>query len=53
MKHKPEYVEGREAFKNFENALDAVMKVPHSEIKAGLDAEKREKAEKKAKVSGK
>ena len=43
---KPEYVEGHEAFKNFENALDAVMKVPHNEIKAKLDAEKQAKTKK-------
>lgn len=47
MIKKPEYVEGRQAFKNFENGMDALMKVPHSEIKAKLDEEKREKAESK------
>lgn len=46
MKKKPEYVEGNEALENFERALDAVVKVPHSEIKAKLDAEKKTKAEK-------
>lgn len=45
---KPEYVEGRKAFENFDNALDAIMKVPHSEIKAKLCAEKLEKAKKRA-----
>jgi len=40
---KPEYVEGAQAFKNFENGMDALMKVPHSEIKAKLDAEKKSK----------
>ena len=48
MKKKPEYVEGRQAFENFENAMDALMKVPHSEIKAQLDAEKQGKAKKRA-----
>jgi hypothetical protein len=44
-KKKPEYVEGSEALENFERALDAVVKVPHSEIKAKLEAEKRAKVE--------
>jgi hypothetical protein len=48
---KPEYVEGRQAFKNFENGMDALMRVPHREIKAKLDAEKREKT--KGRSSGK
>lgn len=43
MKKKPEYVEGNKALQNFERALDKVVKVPHSEIKAKLDAEKAEK----------
>lgn len=47
MKKKPEYVEGRKAFENFDNAMDALMKVPHSEIKAKLDAEKKAKAKKR------
>lgn len=41
MKKKPEYVEGRQALENFENAMEAIIKVPHSEIKAKLDAEKK------------
>jgi hypothetical protein len=40
MKKKLEYVEGRDAFKNFENAMGALIKVPHSELKAKLDAER-------------
>jgi hypothetical protein len=43
MKKKPEYVEGSEAFDNFERALGKVVKVPHSEIKAKMDAEKQAK----------
>jgi hypothetical protein len=39
-KKKPEYIEGNEALENFERALDRVVHVPHSEIKAKLDAEK-------------
>lgn len=44
MIKKPEYVEGRQAFKNFESGMEALMKVPHSEMKAKLDAEKAAKA---------
>jgi hypothetical protein len=41
MKHKtPEYTA-------FENLLDRLIQVPHSEIKAKLDAEKAEKAKKR------
>jgi hypothetical protein len=47
MNKKPEYVEGRKAFENFENAMTALMKVPHSEIKAQLDAERAAKQSKK------
>jgi hypothetical protein len=43
MKKKPEYIEGNQAFQNFDSAMDALMKVPHSEIKAKLDAEKHAK----------
>ena len=43
MKKKTEYIEGNEALENFERALDKVVKVPHSDIKAKLDAEKAEK----------
>jgi len=45
VKKKPEYVEGSEALENFERALNAVVKVPHSEIKAKMDAEKKDKVE--------
>jgi len=34
-------------FDNFTKAMDGLMRVPHSEIKAALDKEKREKARKK------
>jgi hypothetical protein len=44
-KKKPEYVEGSEALENFERALDTVVRAPHGEIKAKLDAEKKDKAE--------
>lgn len=48
-KKKPEYVEGNEALENFERALGAVVKVPHGEIKAKLEAEKSAKAPRKPK----
>ncbi|HEV7674413.1 MAG TPA: hypothetical protein VGQ12_07780 [Candidatus Angelobacter sp.] len=38
-------------YQNFENALRHVVQVPHSEIKAKLDAEKAEK-KKRPKTSG-
>ena len=47
-KKKPEYVEGSEALENFERALGAVVKVPHGEIKAKLEAEKSAKQQKKS-----
>jgi len=34
-------------FDNFTKAMDGLMRVPHSEIKAALDKEKREKTRKK------
>jgi hypothetical protein len=34
-------------FQKFTHAVDALMRVPHAEIKKALDQEKREKAEKR------
>jgi hypothetical protein len=34
-------------FENFDHAMRKLMSVPHSEIKAALDAEKQEKLKKK------
>ncbi len=34
-------------YSNFENLTKELLKVPHGEIKAKLDAEKKEKAERK------
>jgi hypothetical protein len=34
-------------FQKFDNTMRQLMKVPHSEIKAALDAEKREKQKRK------
>lgn len=39
-----------EEFRKFDNLMEKLLQVPHSEIKAKLDAEKREKAAKKRKV---
>jgi hypothetical protein len=36
-------------FENFDSTMRQLMKVPHSEIKARLDAEKRAKQKRKAK----
>ena len=49
-KKKPEYIEGSEALENFERALDKVVKAPHNEIKAKLDAEKKNKVPRKPKT---
>lgn len=38
-------------FENFEKTMTEILKVPHSEIKAKLDAEKAAKKRKKAKKS--
>jgi hypothetical protein len=35
-------------YENFDRTMRQLMKVPHSEIKAKLDAEKKAKAQKKA-----
>jgi hypothetical protein len=43
VKKKTEYVEGQQALENFDKAMDALMKVPHSEIKAKLEEEKKAK----------
>lgn len=47
MKTKPQI--GNE-YENFTNLLDKLLKVPHSALKAKLDAEKRTKAKKRQKV---
>lgn len=48
-KKKTKYVEGRAAFRNFDNAMGALLKVPHSQIKAELEAERKAKAESRSK----
>jgi hypothetical protein len=44
MKKEPE-------FENFDRTMRSLLKVPHSEIKAKLEAEKKAKKRKKSKVS--
>jgi hypothetical protein len=39
------------AFENFDRTMRELLKVPHSEIKAKLEAEKKAKKRKKAKQS--
>jgi len=43
-------LEKQSEYKNFENTMRKLVKVPHSVIKAKLDAEKKAKAQKKAKM---
>ena len=44
------HVEGKTEFDRFQNLLKAVLTVPHSEIKAKLDAAKKTKERKKRKA---
>ena len=44
-------VEGKTEFDRFKNFLHGLISVPHSEIKAQLDAEKKAKKRKKARAS--
>jgi len=41
----------KDEFKNFDRTMRSLLKVPHSEIKAKLDAEKKAKKRKKSKKS--
>ena len=43
--------EGKTEFERFKNVMRKLMAVPHAEIKAKLDAEKKAKKRKKAKAS--
>jgi hypothetical protein len=43
------YVEGKTEFKKFDNFMRRLIAVPHSEIKAALDKEKKAKERKKRK----
>jgi hypothetical protein len=44
-------VKNKTEYDNFTDFVDKILKVPHGEIKAKLDAEKRAKKRKKAKKS--
>jgi len=44
-------MKNNEEYERFENFVKGILKVPHSEIKAKLDAEKRAKKRKKARNS--
>jgi hypothetical protein len=44
-------VEGKTEFEKFDNFMRRLIAVPHSEIKAKLDAEKKAKKRKKARAS--
>jgi hypothetical protein len=45
------HVEGKTEYERFKNVMKQLMTVPHSEIKAKLDAEKKAKKRKKARSS--
>ena len=45
MKAKqPEYVEGKEAFTRFQNAMRKVLAVPHAELQRRIEAERKASA---------
>jgi len=41
MKSKPEYVEGPQAFTQFQDAMKRVLAVPHTEIQQRIEAERK------------
>jgi len=45
MKKKTEYVEGPEAWARFENAMRAVVRVPHAAIQQGIEEHRKESAQ--------
>jgi hypothetical protein len=49
MKAKPEYVEGKEAFTRFQNAMQKVLAVPHAEIQRRIEAVRKASAANPAK----
>jgi hypothetical protein len=44
---------GQSEFERFDKAMDALLRVSHADLKAVLDAEKKAKAEKRAKSNAK
>jgi hypothetical protein len=42
--HTPEYIEGPEAFKRFQNTMRAVLAVPHEEIQRRIAEHKKQAA---------
>lgn len=49
MKAQPEYVEGKEAFTRFQNAMRKVVAVPHTEIQRRIEAQRKASAANPAK----
>jgi hypothetical protein len=45
MKSKPEYVEGPEAWRRFEGAMNRVLAVPHSEIRRRIEEHRKSAAQ--------
>jgi len=43
MSQQKEMTEGKQALDNFKNALGKVLRVSHADLKAQLEAEKKEK----------
>ena len=44
MKRTPEYIEGTEAWTRFNDAMKAVISVPHSVVKEKIEAHRKETA---------
>ncbi|HUI79651.1 MAG TPA: hypothetical protein VLY24_17115 [Bryobacteraceae bacterium] len=44
MKAKPEYIEGPDAWKRFQNGMKKVLAVPHAEIQRRIEEHRKEAA---------